>query len=188
MGNFYFFDQNNSGGSFVVNDKLCNRLVIEAETCDEAINKSLELGCYYNGVDEGLDCDCCGDRWGSPYEEKNLKGVIYNPKVYMRDHIDDEVYSEDQGHFENIWFNKYGVYKIEKYPMWEKLYGSNIFVGSISFRTMEDYCQFLADEYGSTTPDTRIFYLDGKIKEFERRDDYYFSRYERKKILLEICN
>ena len=28
---FYEFDQNNSGGHFTVNDKVCHRLFIEAE-------------------------------------------------------------------------------------------------------------------------------------------------------------
>lgn len=28
---FYLFSQNNSGGSFIVNDKVCHRLFIEAD-------------------------------------------------------------------------------------------------------------------------------------------------------------
>ncbi len=31
---FYLFNQNNSGGAFIVNDKVCHRLFIEAD-CGE---------------------------------------------------------------------------------------------------------------------------------------------------------
>lgn len=65
---FYQWDQNNSGGSFDVNDKLCHRVVIEADTYKEAEKKALDMGIYYNGVILGLDCGCCGDRWDSGYE------------------------------------------------------------------------------------------------------------------------
>lgn len=60
---FYGFNQNNSGGHFVVDDSLCHRLFIEADDKDEAISKAEELGCYWDGVDKGIDCPCCGDRW-----------------------------------------------------------------------------------------------------------------------------
>ena len=60
---FFMWNQNNSGGNFVVNDNLTWRVVIEADTYEQAELKALELGVYYDGVDEGLDCSCCGDRW-----------------------------------------------------------------------------------------------------------------------------
>nr|DAQ95528.1 MAG TPA: hypothetical protein [Caudoviricetes sp.] len=34
---FYLFNQNNSGGSFIVNDKVCHRLFIEADDGREAL-------------------------------------------------------------------------------------------------------------------------------------------------------
>ena len=37
---FYEFDQNNSGGVFKVDDKLCHRLFIEAENANQAIKKA----------------------------------------------------------------------------------------------------------------------------------------------------
>ena len=43
---FYLFDQNNSGGSFVLNDKLCHRLFIEADSAEEAVSIAENLGCY----------------------------------------------------------------------------------------------------------------------------------------------
>lgn len=60
---WYYWSQNNSGGSFFVDDKLTHRVFIEADTYREAESKALYMGVYYNGCDEGLDCECCGDRW-----------------------------------------------------------------------------------------------------------------------------
>ena len=43
---FFQFRQNNSYGVFTVNDTVCHRLFIEADTHAEAIKKAEELGCY----------------------------------------------------------------------------------------------------------------------------------------------
>lgn len=61
--NFYEFNQNNSGGSFDEDENICHRLLIEAENVEQATKKALALGVYFNGVAEGCDCSCCGDRW-----------------------------------------------------------------------------------------------------------------------------
>jgi hypothetical protein len=50
MTKFYEFDQNNSGGSFVVNDKVCHRVIID---------KAETLGIHFDGWG---DCSCCGNR------------------------------------------------------------------------------------------------------------------------------
>lgn len=63
---WYEFSQNNSGGSFAVDDKLCHRVFIEAETIKDAIDKAKDIGIYFNGVELELDCPCCGDRWYQP--------------------------------------------------------------------------------------------------------------------------
>lgn len=36
---------------------------IEAENAEEANEKALQIGIYFNGVEDGIDCPCCGDRW-----------------------------------------------------------------------------------------------------------------------------
>jgi len=113
---FYEFNQNNSGGSFQVNDKVCHRLFIEADTPDEATEIAEGLGVYFNGCDDGMDCPCCGDRWYPLYRDDAVKF----PLEYGKDQI-----------FENI----------------------------------QDYAQYLADEYGWTSPDGRIYYKDGQVTE-----------------------
>jgi hypothetical protein len=62
---FYSFNQNNSGGSFSNSDKegISEYVIIEALNAENANNKAEELGIYFNGCDDGRDCDCCGDRW-----------------------------------------------------------------------------------------------------------------------------
>ena len=58
---FYIFDQNNSGGYW---DKVLGYVVIiEAETPEKANEKAEEIGIYFDGVESGEDCECCGDRW-----------------------------------------------------------------------------------------------------------------------------
>lgn len=114
---FYEFSQNNSGGSFDVDDKVCHRLFIEATTLKKAIKKAKELGVYFNGCDKGLDCSCCGDRW-------------YKIDEYNK--IDLKKLSES--------------YKIE-------------------FKEIKDYAQYLANKFGWTSPDARIFYLDDSVDE-----------------------
>lgn len=60
---FYMFSQNNSGGSFIINKDVAELVAIEAENAKEANKRAEEIGIYFDGVDEGSDCDCCGDRW-----------------------------------------------------------------------------------------------------------------------------
>lgn len=111
---FYQWNQNNSGGFFVVDDKLCHRIIIEASTLDEAEQKAFDMGVYYNGCEDGTDCDCCGDRW------------------YDADTVD---------------------IPSEYHPC----------------DNVEDYAQKLANYYGWTTPDIRIFYKNGEVEEIFTR-------------------
>lgn len=60
---YYMWSQNDTGGSFITNGDLSSFVVIEAETLAQAEEKALNLGIYYDGVEDGHDCSCCGDRW-----------------------------------------------------------------------------------------------------------------------------
>ena len=114
---FYNFLQNNSGGSFIVDDKVCHRLFIEAKNPKEANLIAETLGVYFDGCRDGIDCDCCGDRWyeADSFEEVNLEKLSLGYKQ--------------------------------------------------TFKTVEDYAQYLANDFGWTTPDVRIFYLSGEVVE-----------------------
>lgn len=62
---FFEFTQNNSGGRFEFNSiaGISHRVLIEAENKDQAIEKALNIGLYFDGCEKGIDCPCCGDRW-----------------------------------------------------------------------------------------------------------------------------
>lgn len=47
---WYEFTQNNSGGYFEADENVCHRMLIEASSFDEVIEKAESLGCYWNGV------------------------------------------------------------------------------------------------------------------------------------------
>ncbi|MCP6682927.1 DUF7296 family protein [Bacillus nakamurai] len=157
---FYEYTQNNSGGSFVSNEKVCHRLFVEADSYDEAEAIAEGLGVYWNGVDEGTDCACCGDRWGSAslvnLERINQKG--WEAGVYS---------NETSIEKEKEWHERYGNYPIHTTPAWSD-YIFRSYSGKIAFENIEQYAQFLADEYGWTTPDARIFYKNGTVREVSK--------------------
>lgn len=59
--NFYEFDQNNPGGYF--DTSMPRFLWVEASSAEEACEIAEKHGVYFDGVDKGIDCECCGDRW-----------------------------------------------------------------------------------------------------------------------------
>jgi hypothetical protein len=60
---------------------------------------------------------------------------------------------------------KYGKYTIKEYPQSVGGMFGSYYEGKISFKSIEEYAQYLADEYGWTTPDIRIYYKNGDVKE-----------------------
>lgn len=62
---WYTFIQNNSDGSFYENESsgVGAFVIIEAESADHANSRAKSIGIYFGGVEHGLDCGCCGDRW-----------------------------------------------------------------------------------------------------------------------------
>lgn len=159
--NWYCFYQNNSGGYFYVDDKVCYRLYIESDTLDNAITKAEELGCYWNGVSRGIDCSCCGDRW-----DKRDVDLIDLDK-YITDGYAVSVFNA-----EDEWYIKWGNYEIIKKPVLETRFGIKTYTGYIKIHTIEEYAQVMADEgcFCSTSPDARIYYNNGNVKEIFRTD------------------
>lgn len=77
---WYHFNQNNSGGSFVhdADAGIGANVWVEARTLDEASARAQDNGLYFDGVREGVDCPCCGDRWHEP----SIYDASDNPKWY----------------------------------------------------------------------------------------------------------
>lgn len=61
---FYSYHQNNSGGSFQIDDKVTTYVIIEADTANEANEVAEGVGLYFDGYG---DCECCGSRWSSAW-------------------------------------------------------------------------------------------------------------------------
>jgi len=84
---FYTFRQNNSGGTFDVSDDVAEYVIVEAEDSEEAnFIAKRKAGIYFDGVSEGLDCSCCGDRWyGASQWDAYPEPCIYGcpAKEYM---------------------------------------------------------------------------------------------------------
>jgi len=143
---FYKFDQNNTGGSFVVNKKLTHNVIVEAKSIKEATQIGKRMGIYFNGCDDDIDCPCCGDRWSYP-DEVNLQYGIFTKKQAIS-------VSEQ--------------YKGEVVKTVLKANGDRD--SDFIFANIEEYAKYITDNYGwkmeKNFPSTRIFYLDGSIKEF----------------------
>jgi len=76
---WFTFSQNNSGGSFVYDEKrgLTHFVVIEAATAAEANARAEAIGLYWDGCDSGRDCECCGDRWYPADGEGDAEPLVY---------------------------------------------------------------------------------------------------------------
>lgn len=70
--------QNNSGGYYQINDKVASIVIIEADSALQANEIAESLGIYFDGVSEGIDCPCCGDRW-YPVEDRDRSDF---PEIY----------------------------------------------------------------------------------------------------------
>lgn len=93
---FFVFHQNNSGGKFDVNDKICHMLYIEAHSYKEARKKAMDMGVYFNGCNIGLDCPRCGDRWSDYANEINLIELSDSYKMKFEKISDYAQYMSDE--------------------------------------------------------------------------------------------
>lgn len=71
MSKWFCYRQNNSGGSFCHDPEAGVGIVvfIEANNADQASARAQDIGIYFDGVREGRDCECCGDRWNEPWHD-----------------------------------------------------------------------------------------------------------------------
>lgn len=66
---FYVLHQNNSFGRYKDIDQFSAvDLAIEAKDECEATIIAIDNGVYFRGVEKGIDCPCCGNRWYSSFE------------------------------------------------------------------------------------------------------------------------
>jgi hypothetical protein len=76
---FYEYYQNNSGGSFIMNDDVAHFVFIEADSAKEADARAEEIGIYFDDNFD-VDCECCGTRWSYAYGGEETP-MIYDKPV-----------------------------------------------------------------------------------------------------------
>lgn len=87
---FFEFHQNNSGGAF---KPPAINVIIEADNANEANEKALWHGIYFDGCAYGLDCSCCGDRWYPQWDDDGTEAPShYSTPVdqYVREFRDPD--------------------------------------------------------------------------------------------------
>lgn len=83
---FYHYSQNNSGGSFVIDEEkgICTDVIIEANNANHANLIAGKVGLYFGGYSKiyGFDCSCCGERWSKCNETDGEDSPhIYSTKL-----------------------------------------------------------------------------------------------------------
>ena len=78
---FYAFDQNNSGGYYVIDENVTHEIIIEATKKSEAVERLEEILSQKPKYTEY--CSCCGKRWYPEY-----------PEVYTRYEVSNERYED----------------------------------------------------------------------------------------------
>ena len=88
---FYHFCQNNSGGTFKRDHKsgISHHVIVEGTDADNIVSRAEAIGLYWDGVEDALDCPCCGDRWYRPLDNLSLDTV---PSLHGQD-VTDGVYT-----------------------------------------------------------------------------------------------
>lgn len=80
---WFHYSQNNSGGSFDINEKsgIGTDVIIEAIDSDQANLRAENIGLYFNGCEEDMDCPCCGDRWYPSSDKGDKVPSIYGKSL-----------------------------------------------------------------------------------------------------------
>jgi hypothetical protein len=90
---WFKFRQNNSGGHWDIDDDkgIGPNVWIEAKNAKQANKLAESIGIYFNGVDSGIDCECCGDRWYEVWESSEGENSVTTSSDYDF-HWHDTVY------------------------------------------------------------------------------------------------
>lgn len=91
---FFTFSQNNSGGSFIIDEKagITEFVIVEAKDYNDANRRAKDIGLYFDGVANDQDCQCCGDRWCEQWNEHGTK----KPEVYGKPVKDADCYGSNK--------------------------------------------------------------------------------------------
>lgn len=91
---FFTFCQNNSGGSFQIDENVTEYVIIEAKNANHANSFAEWFGIYFDGCENDRDCSCCGDRW---YRVNDYDGKD-KPMIYGKDPSEHKSFFNNKGH------------------------------------------------------------------------------------------
>ena len=91
---YFKFRQNNSFGHFVGTPLV----FVQADNAADANSIAQDHGVYFNGVVDGVDCDCCGDRWYPVQDDAAQDAPIAVP--VGDGSIDTRVYSDGDNYMD----------------------------------------------------------------------------------------
>lgn len=71
---YYHYHQNNTGGTWLVNDKVSKHVIIEANNADHANMLAEHIGMDFHDF-----CECCGERWTKvqDYDAQDTPDMVY---------------------------------------------------------------------------------------------------------------
>lgn len=80
---FYHYSQKNSSGTFdrYPDKGIGTDVIIEAYSAQDANKRAKKIGLYFDGVEKGIDCPCCGDRWYDVNEDDRTINPTINGKA-----------------------------------------------------------------------------------------------------------
>jgi len=78
---WFTFHQNNSGGFY----DGPRALIVQAVDHADADRIAQHHGVYFNGVDAGIDCECCGDRWSPSWDDGSDVASLWGEPVNAAD-------------------------------------------------------------------------------------------------------
>lgn len=120
---WYEYRQNNSGGFFNYDPKngLSVKVYIEADSVREADERARSLGMYFDGVEDGADCSCCGNRWPSAEYGSTAK----TPPEKNEPMAERTFYSKLNSSVSNIKWMKEGEAEVFVHPKDGPFYGAH---------------------------------------------------------------
>ena len=114
MSKFYTYDQNNSGGFFVIDDQIgvSEYVIIEADDTQSANDRLHEIGKRVDGFWDF--CECCGERWSLFWDDEEDEGKP-EPMIFGK-----PIASIEQGLFRHRAFVHYLDGTIKEFVFKEK--------------------------------------------------------------------
>lgn len=84
---WFTYQQNNSGGSFDIDEQVAQTVIIQAGSPEEADRLAENIGIYFHGCQTGMDCSCCGDRWSEAYDDGDDVPSLYGEPITEGDSV-----------------------------------------------------------------------------------------------------